>query len=174
MTFVGISGLLISLVAVMFAFPNRSSDRYALALLLLVFHVGASVVYYLYVQSHDADTKFYYFDALGMAHGPGAFGTVFAVQLVQTMRAWFGGSYFDYFLVFQSVGLVGIVILSRSLAEVHAALQLPETRSATWILFLPSLHFWTSAIGKDAPLPESPGPRLHRALEPADDLAVSK
>lgn len=152
MTFVGITALLISIVSVMFAFPNRTRDRYPLAFLLLVFHVAASVVYYIYVQSHDADTKFYYLDPLGLSRGPSAFGTVFVIQLVQSMRASFGGSYFDYFLAFQSVGLIGVVILSRIIAEVQATSQLPPTKWAIWILFLPSLHFWTSAIGKDAPL----------------------
>ena len=152
MTFVGITAILISIVAVMFAFPNHRSDRYSLAFLLLIFHVGASVVYYFYVQSHDADTKLYYFDSLGFARGQTAFGTVFVIQLVQNMRGWLGGSYLEYFLAFQSVGLIGIVILSRIIAELQQTSHLPPTKWATWVLFLPSLHFWTSAIGKDAPL----------------------
>jgi hypothetical protein len=151
-SFVGISALLVSIASIMFAFPNRTRDRYPLAFLLLAFHLAATVTYYFYIQSHDSDVPLYFFDPLGVYYRPTTFGTAFTIQLVQAMRRTFDGSYFDYFLAFQAVGLIGIVILSRIIAEVQVASQLALTRWATLILFLPSLHFWTSGIGKDAPL----------------------
>lgn len=152
MTLVGLVGLIISLIAVSFAFPHRPRNRYMLGFLLLFAHLAATAVNFIYSQSHDADAKGYYFDAYGLSLGPNSLGTVFLVKLVQTMRQSVGGSYFEYFLLFQSFGLVGIIILSRIISSIQYETKLPYSRSSVLILFTPSLHFWTCAIGKDAPL----------------------
>jgi hypothetical protein len=151
-TFVGIVALLVSCIAAAFAFPNRHRDRYLLGFVLLALHLGATVFYYQYVQTHDADAPLYYYDPAGMANGVSAYGTVFLVSLVQTLRHALGGSYFEYFLLFQTFGFVGIIILSRSMSFLQFRTQLPPTRAYVLFLFLPSVQFWTSAIGKDAPL----------------------
>lgn len=152
MTFVGFLGLLISICSIPFALPGRGRDRYFLGLLMFGGHVGAALVYYSYVQHNPADTALYYFDPYGFSRGPTSMGTVLVIQIVQYMRRTFSGSYIDYFLLFQSVGLLGIVILSRLVHDVHVQLRVPVTRTSVAILFLPSMYFWTSAIGKDSPL----------------------
>ena len=152
MTFVGIVALLASCIAATFAFSNRNRNRYLLGFLLLGLHLGATFYYYQYVQTHDADARLYYYDPTGMANGTSAYGTVFLVSAVQTLRRTFGGSYFEYFLLFQTFGFVGIIILSRSLSSVQTQTALPPSRAFVLFLLLPSIQFWTSAIGKDAPL----------------------
>lgn len=152
MSVVSLAALFISLGGALFAFPHRRNDRYFLGFALLALHLAATVVSYTYDLSHDADAKGYYFDSYGLSLLPNAFGTVFLVKFVQGMRHLFGGTYFEYFLFFQTFGFIGIVILSRVIAEIQIGTRLPPTRSAVLIFFLPSMHFWTSAIGKDAPL----------------------
>lgn len=152
MSIVGILGILISLLATPFAFPGRGRERYAMALVLVLAHIGASIVYYVYVQTNDADTALYYFDAYGFARHSTALGTILLIQIVQTMRRAMGGSYLDYFLLFQAAGVWGIVILSRAMSEIPFPSRLAYIKYPSTVLFLPSMHFWTSAIGKDAPL----------------------
>jgi hypothetical protein len=151
-TLVGLGGLLISIVAALFAFPQRPRDRYILGFGLLALHLAATVVSFLYDLSHDADARGYYFDPYGLSLVPNSFGTVFLVKSVQAMRHAFGGSYFEYFLLFQTFGFAGIVLLSRVISDIQSNTDLPHTKAAVLIFFLPSMHFWTSAIGKDAPL----------------------
>jgi hypothetical protein len=54
--------------------------------------------------------------------------------------------------LFQAVGFIGIVILTRTVAHVQHEYDLSYTKLSLLIFFLPSMYFWTCAIGKDAPL----------------------
>lgn len=152
MGLVGIFGILLSLLALPFAARQQTRLRLALFLALLVTHLAASIVYYLYVQSNDADTGLYYYDHWRLRYWDFGFGTVFVVKLVQTLKGAVGGSYLDYFLLFQTFGFWGIVVLMRVFDQIHAELEVAPTKFSYALLFLPGMHFWTSAIGKDAPL----------------------
>ncbi|WP_315725349.1 hypothetical protein [Sphingosinicella rhizophila] len=79
-------------------------------------------------------------------------GAVFVTQTVQYLKGLAGGSFLDFFLLFQSFGMVGIAFLIRSVLEVSTDLQERVTLPLIGLFFLPGLHFWTAAIGKDAPL----------------------
>lgn len=152
MTFVALLGILISLAAVPFAFPGRTNDRYALAFLLFFAHVGASIAYFTYIQTHDADTALYYFDSYRFAQKHTVLGTIFTIQLVQNLRKLIGGSYLDYFILFQSIGMWGVVLVTRVAEELRQDSLIIYDKKTVLLMFLPSMNFWTSAIGKDAPL----------------------
>ncbi|MDQ2877776.1 MAG: hypothetical protein M3R41_01690 [Pseudomonadota bacterium] len=152
MTQVGIIGALFSLVALRWAFIQSTNARVAIFVLMLLMHLGASIAYYLYVQDNSADTALYYFDPYHFAGMRGGTGTWFTINLVQTMKTWFNGSYLDYFLIFQSIGFWGLVLIARTIEEVAIELRVEQPTIVYLCLFLPGLYFWTSAIGKDAPL----------------------
>jgi hypothetical protein len=78
--------------------------------------------------------------------------TVFVGKAVQGLKHGLGATYFDCFMIFQAFGTWGIVILMRTFREIHEKTQTEETNLPLYLLFLPSIHFWTSAIGKDAPV----------------------
>ncbi len=149
---VGVIGIFLCLLAWLVASERATPNRVYLFLVLMALHIGASIAFYIYVQSAPADSGLYYYDPYGMARWNFGLGTVFLVRLVQTMREWIGGSYLDYFLIFQAFGFWGLVLLMRTFEEVHAKLGLKPTALSYLLLFLPGVHFWTSAIGKDAPL----------------------
>jgi len=44
------------------------------------------------------------------------------------------------------------MLLMRSFQEIRLKMRASEAAIPTYLLFLPSMHFWTSGIGKDAPL----------------------
>lgn len=149
---VGLIGIALSLSAWPFALRRAHRNQSLLFVCLLILHIASSIIYYLYVQTAPADTRLYYYDFYQLRHFEFGFGTIFTVKLVQYLRSVAGGSYLDYFLLFQASGFWGIVILLRSFDEVQAKLSLHFNRLIYLVLFLPGLHFWTSAIGKDAPL----------------------
>jgi hypothetical protein len=150
-TGVGIFGLLLGLLSVFFATRLRTRLRIGVFLALYVTHVLAAVAYYQLVQTSVADTYLYYFDPYGIYDQEG-FGsnTILIIALVQFPKSYFGGSYLDYFLVFQAVGFFGLAALMRVFEEVYQEMEVDQPFYTYLILFMPSIHYWTSAIGKDS------------------------
>ena len=151
MTALGLLGILISIAGFHFARATEARSRMVLFVLLLLAHIGASVAYYLYAQEFGGDVAMYYNDPYQI-EGASGLSTVFVVNLVQTLKGYFGGSFLDYFLLFQAMGFWGLLFVMRAFDDIHEELGQPKFKYVYLLLFLPGLHFWTSAIGKDAPL----------------------
>ncbi|MBK9431491.1 MAG: hypothetical protein IPN50_03370 [Sphingomonadales bacterium] len=103
-TFLGIFGILLSLVAFAWFSPRKDNSRLALFLIIAILHVVSAYIYYRFVQTSDADTKLYYYDVYGFFERGFGLGTMFIVHVTQSMRNVFGGSYLDYFFVYQALG----------------------------------------------------------------------
>ncbi|HYW17316.1 MAG TPA: hypothetical protein VE891_14345 [Allosphingosinicella sp.] len=143
---------MISIAGFRFARVFDARSRMVLFVLLLLSHVGASVAYYLYSQQFGGDVALYYNDPLGIYGVASGLSTVFVVNFVQFLKEYLGGSFIDYFLLFQAMGFWGILFVLRTFDDIHEELGLPTFNRLYLLLFLPGLHFWTSAIGKDAPI----------------------
>ena len=153
MTLVGFAGFLIALSAVYFANFNGLRIRIVVFSLLMVVHTAAALAFYLYVQGGaTSDAVLYYYDDIGLYGRISGFGTAVILAVVQEMRIAVGGTFFDYFMLFQATGFWGVVIIMKIIQEVFEEVG---AEPSGWIylpLFLPGLHFWTAAIGKDAPI----------------------
>ena len=152
MTFVGVAGILLGLLAVRWLAIEQSNRKIGFFLLIVVIHVATTAIYYQYAQSYDADTGLYYFDQPGFYYRRFSLGTVFIIYSVQWLREVIGGTYLDYFFLFQAFGVWGIALLVRALEELTIVLERPWPPFLTVLMFMPGMYFWTSAIGKDAPL----------------------
>jgi len=150
-TSVGIFGVLLGLSSFFFALKNRTRARVVVFALLYIMHILATVAYYQLVQNSPADTFLYYYDPYRIYEEEG-FGTntILLIFLVQFPKSYFGGSYMDYFLVFQAIGFFGIAALLRIFEEIYEEFEVEQPIYTYLILFLPSVHYWTSAIGKDS------------------------
>jgi hypothetical protein len=146
----GVFGILLGLLAWPFAFIERSRARAALFALAYLTHVLCAIAYWLYSQTNASDASLYYLDPYGMYVLGFGFSTQSVVWLVQTIKSVFGGTYLDYFFLFQAFGFFGIALLMRIMEEIYIGLDIPQQRWTYLLLFLPGIHFWTSAIGKDA------------------------
>ncbi|MFN3943468.1 MAG: hypothetical protein ACK4K7_00895 [Allosphingosinicella sp.] len=151
MSVIGILGILLALSGVVFARAHETRPRAVIFAALLLIHICASFAYYSYTQEFGGDVHLYYYDPIGY-HGDWSFGTAFLISFVQTAKNTLGGTFLDYFMVFQAIGFWGILFLIRTFDDVHEELELPRTGLPYLLLFIPGVHFWTSAIGKDAPL----------------------
>ena len=149
---VGLAAAVISVSALPFFSRKATAGRFLLSLSVLIVHVCACVAYYLYVQSASADANAYYLDKYHMSSAGFGFGTVFTAQFTQVLKKTFGGGFFECFFFFQSIGFWGIALLSRTFEEIQEKLKAAPAMLPNYLLFLPSIHFWTSAIGKDAPI----------------------
>jgi hypothetical protein len=152
MTGMGLLGILISISGFYFARANESRARLVLFVLLLLVHIAASVAGYLYSQEFGGDVHLYYYDTLGVYGREVGVSTVFIINLVQFLKSYFGGTFLDYFLLFQTFGFWGILFILRSFDEIHRELGQPTFKPIYLLLFLPGLHFWTGGIGKDGPM----------------------
>ena len=152
MSAVGIFAVLLCLAALPFFPPARSSRGLLLFFGILLLHVSASVAFYEYALRSSADAALYYYDTTGLRRSDMELGTIFTIKFVQFIKASVGGTYLDHFLIFQVLGFWGLLFLQRCLEYAHQSFGDALTRVPNWLLFLPGLHFWTSAPGKDAPL----------------------
>lgn len=152
MTAVGLLGIIISIAGFHFARANESRLRFALFVLLLLIHVAAAVATFLYSQEFGGDSTIYYFDPMSIYGSVNGLSTVFLVNFVQFLKSYVGGTFFDYFLLFQAMGFWGILFVLRAFDDIHHELGQPTIKPIYLLLFLPGLHYWTSAIGKDAPI----------------------
>jgi hypothetical protein len=55
-------------------------------------------------------------------------------------------------LIFQGFGFWATVFMMRIFEEASLELGVEQPRYTYFLLFIPSLHFWTASIGKDGPL----------------------
>ena len=152
MTALGLLGILISILGFRFARANESRARFALFVLLLLLHLGASIAGYLYAREFGSDADLYYYDTLGIYGYQTGISTILIVNVTQFLKSYFGGSLFDYFLLFQAAGFWGILFIMRAFDDIHSELGRPTFSGIYFLLFLPGIHYWTSGIGKDAPM----------------------
>ncbi|HYJ82644.1 MAG TPA: hypothetical protein VEW26_07375 [Allosphingosinicella sp.] len=152
MTAFGLLGILISIAGFHFARAGESRPRFIFFVLLLLMHIGASIITYLYVQEFGGDASLYYYDRLGVYGNQSGLSTVFVINFTQFLKTYLGGSFFDYFLLFQAMGFWGILFVMRAFDDIHQELGQPTFKNIYLLLFLPGLHYWTSAVGKDAPV----------------------
>ena len=152
MSAVGLIGIILCLAALPFYPPARTQRGLLLFACLLVLHIAASVAFYEYALTSSADASLYYFDATGLRRSEMGFGTIFTIKLVQAVKAVIGGTYLDFFLIFQTFGFWGLLFFQRCIEHAQRHFGDAITPPPYWLLFLPGLHFWTGAIGKDAPL----------------------
>jgi len=110
------------------------------------------LVYWQYAMANPADANAYFRGPdrwLGPELRPGA---IFIAKTVDLLKSVAGGSMLDFFLLFQSFGMIGIALLMRCFFEIAEDLRQPLPFYLVALLFLPGIHFWSSALGKDAPL----------------------
>jgi hypothetical protein len=145
-------GFFLSLLAFPFASKKLTSKNLLLLSALLICHITASVIYYNYTLDNTADAPMYYYDRSGLGQTKFAFGTVFMIRFTQFLAKTIGGTYFDYFIIFQAFGFWGIVLMMRTFEEIHDRVGVPPAPATIGLLFFPGLNFWSSALGKDAPM----------------------
>jgi hypothetical protein len=150
-TIIGLIALLISIFALGIGWSQRTMSRLMLLAALLAVHVAASVYYYEYSQRAVADAWTYYFDPFNLAGWASGLSTILVFKVVHVMKD-LGATYLDCFLLFQTIGFAGVMLLVRAFDEIEANVGAPDSGGNLALLFLPSVNFWTAAIGKDAPL----------------------
>ncbi len=149
-TLVGWFGIAIGFAAVfMVSGRERGITRVSVALLLAALQTATGIYFHEWAQTGTTDAALYYYDRYDFYQRGFALNTQFVIWVVQGLKEWFGGTYLDYFLLFQAAGTWGAIYLMRAFEDIHTLARAPFDKRLFLLLFLPGLHFWTAFIGKD-------------------------
>lgn len=136
-------------------------------ILLYNWHTIFSFVYYIISLDQSSDAKGYYEFAPTSFTGI-SFGTDFVMFMVGVLSNHINLSFFNTFLIFNLIGTIGLLAFDASLQEVVTNKGKWLKRLATLVVFLPSVSFWSAAIGKDAISFMATGLALWAALQPSN------
>jgi len=125
---------------------STSSSR---VLLIYCWHSLFSFVSFLYVINYGGDAIAYFRYSFAPDLGF-SFGSAAIRFLASFLTQGFNLSFLGCFLVFQIFGAIGLIAFDAALREVTWYKSRNLRLLATAIVFLPSVSFWSSALGKDA------------------------
>ena len=118
------------------------------ALAMYIWHTIFCFVYVGYAKSNSADAN-RYFNSNNLDFDSFRLGTVAVEQFTSVLKV-IDISYLGCFLVFNIIGTIGYMAVSASLFDATKFANKHARLLALFFIFLPSLSFWSSAIGKDA------------------------
>ena len=118
------------------------------SLLLYVWHTIWCIAYLIFTFTNGGDALMYYSEGL---QGLPDFelGTQFVIYFTYFLASLLQLSYLSCFLIFNIIGFVGFIGLDAILQKLTYAQSNLLKRLAALVIFLPSVSFWSSAIGKD-------------------------
>ncbi|SDS44065.1 hypothetical protein SAMN05216198_1955 [Halopseudomonas litoralis] len=117
--------------------------------LIYAWHTVLCAFYAWYVINNGGDALMYYQTSLadGLAFSVGTAGVRYITYF---FSVFLGLSFLGCFLVFNVFGTLGLVAFDAALRHAVFGKPLFLKRLATLIILLPSISFWSSAVGKDA------------------------
>lgn len=121
-------------------------DRF---LLIYIWHTIFCLLYAWVVVSGGGDAVMYYKTSL-LDSNYFNFGTNAVVSFTSFFSNTLGFSFISTFLVYNIIGFIGLLAFDASLTTLVRHESRALQRFATLIVFLPSVSFWSAAIGKDA------------------------
>lgn len=118
-------------------------------MLIYLWHSVFCLVYLAYAQKYGADALVYYKKAVA-GRFDFSLGTAAVDGLTSLLVHGLGFGVLSCFLVFNIFGSIGLLAFDGALQQAVKNKSNNLKRLATVIVFLPSVSFWSSAIGKDA------------------------
>jgi hypothetical protein len=119
------------------------------SILIYCWHTLFCLTYYVYSQNYISDSSSYYANAVAGAV-EFSLGTAAIDSLTSFLVHILMLDIVGCFLFFNIIGSIGLLAFAGSLKQATIRKSSFYKRLATLIIFLPSVSFWSSAIGKDA------------------------
>ncbi|MEQ1388958.1 hypothetical protein ABLT88_05520 [Acinetobacter radioresistens] len=141
--------LFISILSFIFIFLFfsfiRSKKDFFLIFFISTWHTFFSIIYYFFTLYNSADARRYYRLSLDGEHffSPGTKAIIFITSFFSKKLE---ASYLNTTLIYGFLGTIGLLLLYRTLK--------PYLEHISWqwilVLFIPSMSFWSSGLGKDS------------------------
>lgn len=146
-----ISTFIVFIIGLMVCFLLKRSFNLPIlrVVFLYIWHSVFCVLYAYYVVKHGGDAISYYTRAL---EGNIAFslGTSAVRYIVFVLVEFFQLPFLSLFFIFNILGSIGLLAFDASLRTITKEKSQILRLFSGLIVFLPSISFWSSAIGKDA------------------------
>lgn len=119
-------------------------------ILLYFWHLFFVIVYAFYVMNYGGDAEDYYKFGTSLSEFEFGFGTDGIKFVVQIIYFIFRLDFFSMSLVFGFFGFLGLIAFDAALRAVTNNSVVYVKRMASLVVFLPSINFWSSGLGKDS------------------------
>ena len=116
--------------------------------LIFVWHLFFCLIYYYYTLNIPTDSNSYYLSSLKKYYDF-KLGAISIINFTRIFSYQLNFSYLDCFIIFNFIGTLGILFFYKSLVQIKNNDNFLNNVIFYSILFLPSMYFWSSAIGKD-------------------------
>lgn len=123
--------------------------NYKLSSSLYFWHILLCFVYFFYVLSNGGDAISYFRWAVDNNVNLN-FGTAFVINFTAFFVNYLKFSFIDLFVLYNFFGYVGVLFFAASIIQAIKVKKLPYRLFGLLFIFLPSVSFWTSALGKDS------------------------
>ncbi len=130
-------------------FSRVVNCRLQRSVFLYFWHTVFCILYVNYVVANGGDAIDYY-DQSVLQNLDFSFGTFAVVALTRLFSYYFEFSFLSIFLIFNIFGTIGLLAFDAGLR--HASFEKTKLVRilASLLVLLPSVNFWSSAIGKDS------------------------
>ncbi|MBU0761618.1 MAG: hypothetical protein KKD39_01205 [Candidatus Altiarchaeota archaeon] len=113
----------------------------------LVYHLSATVAYYIMCSFDRCDANHYCLQATEIDL---SLSNKFIYTLAYPFRGLLGLSCFSTYVVFGMIGFIGLALFYIAVLENANMKDRTINRLTIMVMFLPGIHFWSSSIGKDS------------------------
>lgn len=120
-----------------------------ITILIYLWHSFFAIAYMFFTLTSGGDSIGYYMAALD-GDVELKFGTQFIEYFAYILVYYLGFSYLGLFLFFNILGSLGLLLLHASIKPLTATYSKNIRVLSLLIVFLPSISFWSSALGKDS------------------------
>lgn len=128
-----------------FNFNNISKITFNL---IFTWHLFFCLIYYFYTLNISTDSNSYYLSSLKKYYDF-ELGANIVTNFTRFFSYQLNFNYLNCFLIFNFIGTLGILFFYISLVKIKKNENFLNNITFYSILFLPSMYFWSSAIGKD-------------------------
>lgn len=144
-----IISLLIIFLSYIFSFYFFNKINKTYFNFIFFYHLLFCIIYFSYSSHYTADSQAYYEKSLQKFYDLQS-GSYFIINLTRLFSYYLKFSYFNCFLIFNLIGTIGVFFFYLALKEISDIKKNKRNEFFIIIFLLPSLYFWSSAIGKDA------------------------
>ncbi|MGE6392582.1 hypothetical protein ACQKCX_05565 [Psychrobacter pacificensis] len=137
--------IIVSFIIVCLVGCRKKSD-FKVVTALFVWHTLFSIIYYLYSLANVADATLYYARSVVGERTYFYPGTPFVNSFSSILSQGVDASYLNTTLLYNFLGTLGLVFLHLSIKRYLKAFPWYWV----FILFIPSMSFWSAGLGKDA------------------------
>lgn len=130
-------------------FKNKAGVSTHLTIFIYLWHTLFSMIYMIYTFYGVADASGYYEVAKSGDNIRFALGSPFIELFTYILVSVLNLSYLGIFLIFNIFGSIGLFIFCSILLEITTHCTKRIRHAAVLIILLPSMSFWSSALGKE-------------------------